>query len=514
MTQTITPMNPLLRWVGDMASLYSNQPIKVPTIYEEMVVQTKALLVNDTSGMVNTVLDFAIESALLDYTIETKNEKLTEKLTDWMDNINSSLRGKIPTGLNALGKEYFKERWKGSSFLLLRSIWENVDGFIIPTKLWFVNGEDIVIKAKKEDGTSRIGDETYHLIINRKNNTTGGNNINSGTSGHELKALPNAVNEMIFVQKPYASWASKYPVPFLIMRGLFKNLKLLELITSKGEIIVTKAIEYIFSIKKGSEGLALQGTPDFIYSNEDLTSVKKDFSSFLANRKITPGVPTYVTNFDTDMSHIIPDYSKAINQAVFAPIERRILAGLGLIDIIQGLTSTRKESTLNPRPFISEVESGVNDFKSLINDIIQTIIEKNRTKHPKYFGIKIIIRTPPIKQFITDKSKELLRSLYDRGLLSKQTTNELIGDVDFDIEVQRRENENKEGLEKKMFPPITQNVERDVEPTSPNKIEDIDKKEKTTEDKKGPEAKNFKQSTITTKKDISIKNNSRKSKIK
>ena len=485
MAETIKGFNPLLRWLNDMISLYTYKEIKIPETYEDKVIQTKELLENDISGIVNSVLDFGIEcGALLDYSIETPNPKLTEILNNWLKNINANLRGKIPTGINSLAKENLKERWKGSSFLLLRSLWENVDGLNLPTMLWFVKGEDIQVKNKNKDGAKRIGDETYHLIVDR------GSSDNEAK--YKTKVMPSAFNELIFVQKPYESWATTYPIPFIIKRGIFKNLKLLDLIINKGETIISKALEYLFSVKKGDPQLALQGGPDFVYSKEDLTAAKKDFSDFLENRKTYAGLPSYWTNFDTNMEHLIPDYTKAINQTIYLPMERRILAGLGLIDIIQGLASTRREAILNPRPFISEVESGVNDFKILLNDIIQTIIERNKKRHPKYANVNITIRTSPIKQFITDEIKTLLRSLYDRGLLSKQTAIELIGNVPFIIEVQRREKEKTDGLEKKMFPPVVQNIEKDIEPIKqPNEKETEDD---IPDDKLGPEKINYLQS--------------------
>ena len=55
---------------------------------------------------------------------------------------------------------------------------------------------------------------------------------------------------------------------------------------------------------------------------------------------------------------------------------------------------------------------------------------------------EININTSPITEFLTDDAKTMLRSLYDRGLLSKQTTTELLGEVSYDIEVIRKEIED------------------------------------------------------------------------
>ena len=145
----------------------SPDQIKIPVKFRDQAIIVKQLMRCDTSGLIGSLLDFAITCSLVDYTVETNNENLTKMFDSWMTNVNQELRGQIPTGMRALAKEYFKERWKGSSFILLRTVWEDVDGFTLPTKLWFVNGEDIVINDGNADHFE-IGKETYSLKLGRK----------------------------------------------------------------------------------------------------------------------------------------------------------------------------------------------------------------------------------------------------------------------------------------------------------------------------------------------------------
>jgi len=468
----IRPVTYHLRWLLDMVDFFTRDTIKMPSGYRDQVLETKDLLKNDISGLTNTMLDFAISSAIdVDYRIETNNNNLDIILNNWLDDINSALRGKVTTGLASLAKEYFRERWKGSSFLLLRTFWESVDGYVLPTKLYFVDGEDILIRADEE--TVTIGEEQYRLRISKT----------------KSKRLPSTKNEMIFVQKPYEAWGTNYPTPFMIMRGLFKNMKFLEVLEGKGEMVVGKALEYLLTLKKGSEGLTRDNIA--VYDKSDLDTVKDDFKKIVEDRKTTSGTPTYVTNFDTELAHLIPEYNKVLEGALFSPIEKRILAGIGLVDIVQGTTSTRRESVLNPKPYIAEIKSGVHDFKELLKDILVTVIEKNKNKHKKYFADSKIkeVRTTPIKIFLGDDAKSLLRSVYDRGGLSKQTFVEVVGDVDYAMEVERRKNEKSRGEMKSMFPPVIQNQEqtRSPEENGPKN----DDEEVVPDDRRGPESKNF-----------------------
>jgi cation transport regulator ChaB len=475
-------LNPLLKWLWDLLSMFSGEEISIPSDFHSQVAGVKKVLDSDLSGMVNSVLDFAVDCALVDYTVETSNANLTEKLNLWMKNINEELRGKIPTGVKALAKEYFRERWKGSSLILLRSTWEEVDGFWLPTRLWFIDGQNLLVKDN--NGSRVIGEETYSIILDREKN--------------KFQTLPHLTEEEIFVQKPYSSWSELYPTPFLIQRGIYRNLKMLELINKKGEKIVAKALEYLFAMKKGTENLALKG--NIVYDEKDLKKVKDDFKAVVGNSKSELGVPAYVTNFDTEMEHLIPDYSKAINESLYSPIEKRILAGLGLIEIVEGTTSTRREGILNPKPFIAEVRQGIADFESILNDIMQTIIERNTDLHRKYFAADIKIYASPIKQFITDTIRDHLRSMYDRGCLSKQTYIETVGeDMEYEVETQRRKDEYVDGVEDLLYPPVITNQEnapdvRNMPGTKPSLPRNTDRlpKDKIPDKKQGLEKKNFK----------------------
>lgn len=482
----IKPMNNALKWLVDMMSLIGGEEITVPTDYRSQVLETKALLENDISGTVNTVLDFATNVSLVKYTIETDNQNLSLKLNDWLEEINEELIGKIPIGVDSLAKEYFKERRKGSSFLLLRSVWGRKDGLILPLKMWFVNGEDITVPKEKEKEPLMLGEESYQLRINKK----------------DVINLPSNPNELIFIQKPYSSWGELFPTPYLIQKGVFKNLKLLQLLELKGEFVIGKALEYLMLIKKGDKDLARMGNPDFIYSKEDLGGIKKDFEEFVSKRKSNPGISTYVTNFDTEMEHIIPDYKKALEGALYEPIEKRILAGLGIIGIAEGVSSDRREGILNPKPFISEIKTGVKDFKALLNDVIRIIVKKN-SSHNRYFSDKrkIRIHNSPIVEFLSKDLREHIRSAYDRGSVSRQTYDEMNG-LDFNVEVNRRQSELENGLEALMYAQIVQNQEGHISPTEERRMDDLpkkedkdikeeDDKEEAPEDRTGPEADNF-----------------------
>jgi len=462
----IKGMNPLLSWVNDLMALFSQDVIKTPSGYKEQVIAIKNVLSEDISGFVSTILDFSVNCGNIQYKVETEDEENTKYINNWLKNINSDLNGIIPVGINSLAREYFRERWKSSSFLVLRCLWGEREGYQVPTKMWFVDGKDIEIDT--DITTKTIGNKKYYLRLDNTDEKKG------------RKLLPRYKNETIYVQKPYATWADDFTVPYLIQKGIYKNLKFLELLEQKGEYVVAKALEYLGLLKKGTEGMATTQNPDFIYSEDDLKNVKKDFTDFANNRNIGKGLSTYTTNFDTEFEHIIPDYKKAISHELFVAVEKRLLAGLGLVDIIQGVSSTRKDSVLSPRPFISEVESGISDFKELILEVIKTIISKNEQLSAE----EVSFSNSPIKAFLSEDFKSLLRSVYDRGNLSRRSLVEDVAGFDYDVELKRIKHEKDSGEAETLFPPVTINVEKDISPDSVNQ-DDI------TEDKKDVEKKNF-----------------------
>jgi len=442
------------------------ETIVVPSTFLEQTKATKDILKNDPSGFVSSILDFAVNTATVNLTIETPNTNLTETLNSWLANINERFLGRLPTGIKAIEKEYFRELWKGSSLIALRTQWAEVDGILLPTTMWLCKGEDIKIEEGNPN-IKLIGQEKYSL-----------------DTGNGKIELINSDLDMTFIQKPYSNWFDKEPVPFLIQRGLYKNLRMSELISKKGERIISKALEYLLLLKKGDSELAKLGRPEFIYDEKDLTDIKNRFRKFLNENRHNKETPVYTTNFDTTIEHLMPDYSKVLSENLFAPVDKKLLGGLGIVDIVDGASSNRKESIMNPKPFISMINQGVEDFKTLLSDIIKSIIIKNIAKKRKSFSKsnKIVIHSGIINEFITDNLREHIRSAYDRGRLSTQTYLELGLSQDYGIEYKRREAEQKDNTAEVMAPPVIQATQNTSSPIG---------KEQIPESKKGPEADNY-----------------------
>lgn len=450
--------------------------IVVPSDFHNQVKAIKEMLQDDVSGLIDSLTDFAVDSAVVDYNIETNNSTLNEILKKWMDKINISYEGKVPPGIKALAEEYFKERWKYSSFPILRiKEWEKAEnGIIVPSKMYFLDGGSIYAKEKNKDENMTLLGYNYYL----------------GQGSQK------PLEKGFLFAKTNGRWFDKYPIPYLIKRGIYHNYKIIHTLKKNQTTVLDQIIPYLLLIKKGTEGLATNNVKT--YSSTELQQVINDFQSLMNELKSTTTKekliqsPIRASNFDEEIKHLIPDLSTIFDPKLFVQAERNILSGLGFIDVIQGISDTRRESVLNPKVFISEIKKGVEDFKNnILKPLIYMIQEKNKN-HVKYMNSNFMITSSPIKGFMTDDFKETIRSLYDRGIVSAQTAVELVAEVEFETEVRRREGEAERGLENTLYPPIIRNQEdKGIDLKGKGETPEDEMEDEVPEDKKGVEKENY-----------------------
>ncbi len=426
-------------------ALFSNilgmliRKIIVPSEFHEQAEVIKDMLKDDVTGLIDSLTDFAVDSATVDFTIETDNENFSKTLKIWLDEINSGYKGQIPSGIRPLAKEYFKERWKASSFPVLKiTDWKNINGIRVPSKMFFVDGASIHAKDLDEDEFVKLINYDYYI--------------------GDVEEPKNKLDKGVIITKPYGRWFDKYPTPYLIKRGVYHNFKIIQSLKNKETEILDQVIPYMLLVKKGTENLAIKGTK--IYNDPELKKVLTDIKALIQKSKNSPeGIPARASQFDEEIKHFIPDLETIFKPILFVQAERNILSGLGFIDVIEATSSSRRESILNPKVFIEETRDGVEDFKQILKELVLLIKEQNKS-HTKYMAkATFYITASPIKSFMTDKFKQELRLLWKNGGLSSQTYCEMVGEIDFKTELARREKEAKQGIDYIMYPHLTDNQE-------------------------------------------------------
>ena len=462
----------LLNFVGSKTA-------SVPQNFHGRAECVALMLQDDISGLVDTMTDFAVQSATVDFSIETNSDKLNELFTEWLNHINASLNGKVPMGIKALAREYYKERWKGASFPILKvAKWEKIPGssLIMPSQMFIIDGGSVYAQEKDQSNDLTIDKYDYYI-------------------GSDVTKKNMKLDKDVIITKPYTRWFEDYPVPFLIKRGIYRNWKIINTLKTKEADLLDQVIPYMLQIAMGSPEMVkdMQKTysdQEFKQAIQDLQGLITDMQDTVSSKQFKS--PIQATNYDKVFKHLIPDLQAMFVPVLFEEAERNILAGLGMVDIVQGINSSRRESILNPRPFMQEVNDGVEGFKEILKHLLYMIKQKNGN-HIKYINEDHHISNSPIKSFMTEEFRGLMRSLYDKGLVSKRTAVETIGECNFDTEVFRRKNETKAGLDKIMYAPIVTNTEgQGID--SPKDTEKLNNKENIPDDKKGTEKKNYKAS--------------------
>ena len=435
--------NALLMFEQFLNYLYQSSEISVPTEYHDRCSKVGEMLDNDISGMINSLLDYAINSSSeANYRVECSEPTLQKLLNLWLDQINLDIKG-IPTGLQALSSEYFRERWEGSSFCILRvKDWQKITvdkvTIEVPTTMWFVNGESIYV-VRPKDKNYVLGSDKYYLDSEKK------------------IAIPSNKDEKFIVQKPYDRWFDEYPTPYLIRKGIYKNWLAMKTLQDKSDEVIAKILPYLFLIQKGSENLFLQGDVD--YTDNDMKTLVDNFKEQLEKYKGQRGkLPAQAIPFDQKYEHLIPDLRNILTEELYRQGVRAMLAGLGFIDMLE-ITPSRQEDRLNPKPFLAEVNSGVTGFKSILLEVIYLIISRNKSNHRRLFSEsgKIIVVNSPLK-INTEKMLEAIRSGFDRGGLSIESYVETLG-FDYTTEKEKRQKELDNGDEELMYPHLIQNRE-------------------------------------------------------
>jgi hypothetical protein len=453
--------------------LYQTGEISVPENYHERCGKVEEMLDNDISGMVNSLLDYAVNSSSeANYRVECSEPTLQKLLNLWLDQINLEIKG-IPTGLQALSTEYFRERWEGSSFCILRiKDWQKITAdnitIEVPTTMWFVNGGSIYVTRPK-DKNYQLGSDKYYLDKEAK------------------VEIPENKKEKIIIQKPYDRWFDQYSTPYLIRKGVYKNWLAMKTLQDKSDEVIAKILPYLFLISKGTENMFIQGEVD--YSDEELKTLTDNFKDQLEKYKgQRGGTPLNAVPFDQKYEHLIPDLRNILTEELYRQGVRAMLAGLGFIDMLE-ITPSRQEDRLNPKPFLAEVNNGVAGFKAMLLETIYLIIDRNKASHRKLFSDsgKIIVINSPLK-INTEKILDAIRSGFDRGTLSLQSYTETLG-FDYPTEKELRSKELENGDEDLMYPHMIQNTEKDpntnVQPSKPQnpKNENQNKLKNTPETK-------------------------------
>ena len=110
-----------------------------------------------------------------------------------------------------------------------------------------------------------------------------------------------------------------------------------------------------------------------------------------------------------------------------------------------------------------------------MKDVVKEIRKRNSSAK-KFSAKEIQVVADPVKAFLTDAMKSMIRSLYDRGVIAKETVVEGTTSYKFDSEVEKRKRETEANLDTIMEAPVILNQDNDDISSNPNNEKQPEKK--------------------------------------
>lgn len=435
--------------------------LNVPDDFHGQMKEVKRLLKQDDTGLIVPILNFQIRAANVDINFDGSTTGLTKLFNDWKQEVNKDLNVDIPRGLKNLSENYYRERWK-SSFIVLRMIWEDFNGYLMPMKMWIMDGASIYVQNKDLD----LAGNEYFLGEPKKSNQ-----------------LVTEARKTLLIRKPYNQNYDQEPTPYLVGNGALKHKLRFESLTNHQNEMLMTAFSYQLLLKMGSDSAQARGDNPQV---KDLINLLTQFQEL--KEKID--IHTYARGLagafshDVKLEEFIPDFKKIMDESISKPVLQRVLSSMGMIEL-KGFSSTREEAILNPKVLVEETVDAVLDYTDLLQEVVAQIQEKNKDRYK--INDKVVIQPGIIKAFLTKDDKQMIRSWYDRGLVGDKSGLENTTDLLFERQIKERDYERKEGLDLRMFCRVVQNQD--------NGVNDIPNHENNSPDKTGPEKNNYKNAT-------------------
>jgi len=430
-------------WYNIIDAIYAQHAkIEIPSDFKSRVNEIDVLLDNDYTGVVKTVYEFMISTATVPFTFVTDNENLSNMLQNWSDNeLNFDVNIDIPKGLRDLSSQYFRERWR-SSFIVLNIAWDNIDGYVLPSRMWFSDSKGISVEGKV--------------------NTLDGKKYSFGD-----KQLISTDDRTVLIRKPFSANYSISTTPYLVSKGVLYNSKVKEALVKKQADILEEIIPYLLLLKAGDANLLQKNMLTNLDSDLDklkdsLKKYKRDYAY-----RTQEGDSILKGRYDLSVEHFIPELGKIFNEGIIKPVNWNILAGLGLIEL-EGFSGSRQEAIWNPKVLVEEIVDAVLDWQLMLEEVVQLIIKKNASLHRKQMNKDIRLVPGVIKAFLTDDMKKLVKDYANTGQLSVQDSFEALPfGFDFEINRKRRMQERDRGDEDLFFPRVILNQDSNTRMDAP-----------------------------------------------
>lgn len=417
------------------AILRKQYGFSVPSSRDGKINCVNQMFNSDPTGLVVSLSDFAVKVGNVPAYVSTKNNNIDKIFKKYFEIVNNDWAHLgVRMGIAGLREQFMREYFQGSTFpVLVYDGTMNINGYTLPSNLYFLDGSSLKCKI------SNNGFTKYQY-----------------TFADDTNIPTNSI-----ITKPFARWQDDFPSPFLIRRGVYPSWSIINDLKHKQNNILNKILPFLLTVSRGNDEMTKNGVE--ITAN-DFEKIENDINELIEN-KDSATVPTRISGYDEKILQQIPDIENMFKDKLITAAEKSILCSFGFVDLADGVSTSRRESVLNPKAFISLIEESIDIFNDcILKPLIYKIAEMNKSEHPKMFikGFDIVSNKP--KTFTSEEAFRMIRSCYDRGTISKRTLTDLVADVDYDFERYNRIQEILNGDDVLMYPQIITNQEANVSP--------------------------------------------------
>ncbi len=240
--------------------------------------------------------------------------------------------------------------------------------------------------------------------------------------------------------------AQKYPIPFLVERGLHGIAARIRQMQRGDYETMSRILRALLVITQGSDKWVEltdwnpeDAIPSLDPAKAQITTVGSGCTQILT------------APYTTEAKWVIPDMQSILSTDKFAHDDYERLAALGILEIQN--TGQRRRYAFNPKPAIMEIWDAMQEDRRFIEGRLFPVIYK---ANPKIFADVAPAKfyQKPVSIFQTDEDKQILLKLYEYGILTHGALLEQAEGFGADIEseVERHRYEKASGIDDMIKP--------------------------------------------------------------
>jgi len=421
---------------------------------------------------VSVAVSFGTENLFKDVSLDDPAKKI---LDHWCATVNRD-DPMLTGGLDAVRKQMHRARWCDGGVVIGWTAPESMETFdglkyMAPKKVAVYPRTQFLVEASKEFGGMTLVEKTDLSDFTDTPSEEIGLDEKRGLMQGMLEQRRYQV-----VDRNRQESAQKYPVPFLIERGLHGIAARIR-VTQRGDYeTMARILRAMLVITQGSDKWVEFLDWDPVDAVSALDVVKSEITTEGS------GYTTILTApYSTKAEWVMPDMQSLLSADKFMHDDYERLAALGILEIQN--TGQRRRYAFNPKPAIMEIWEAMQEDRRFVEGrLFPVLYEANPTIYKNISPAKFYQK--PVSIFQTDEDKQILLKIYEYGVLTHGALLEQSQGfgADIEAEVERHKYEQESGISDMIIPRVTfrQGVEDGTKPKTPDDNDDDDDEESET----------------------------------